>query len=203
MACTGFDMVLEAAPMLQKFGLSDAYEFGNEYWKNLPKNVNDYPTMASELITNSEVGKQVMQTVQRYKERVKKGEATKEETEKLSASSDPTPTSVPGLVNDRVSMPTKQAAQPSPAYRASTPDTMPVSNQTYATTVTMTSSQNQPTTSSMSTSPNKEAKASPSKTSYVTIGASKPDIKPGQLPSFPARGLQPTMKPGNASSNQN
>merc|ERR1719357_900020 len=199
MACTGFDMVFDSTPILQKFGFSDVYEFVNGYWKNLPKNVNDYPTMARELITNIEVVKQVMQIVQMHKERAKKREATKKDTEKPSPSSEPTPTSVPGTGNDRVNMPSNQAAQPSPTYRASTSVTMPVTNSTSTTTVTMTTSQNQPTASSMYPSPNKEAKISPSKASCVTIGASKPDSRPGHISSFPIKGLQPSNKSGNSS----
>merc|ERR1719285_14182 len=85
-ACKGFDKVLEVAPILQKYGFADAYQYGNEYWNSLPKNIDD----CRDLVTNSEVRKQVMHKVQRYKERMKQVQAKNKEDRKNAPTTDQT-----------------------------------------------------------------------------------------------------------------
>lgn len=195
-ACSGFDKVIDTMPYLQKYGMSDIYQMGTEALKMMPGRETDYPNLAKEYITNTEVGKQMMATVQRYRERLvkvkeEKEKETKEKEEKgtvprASEPSAPATTqagSLPGHSPANkpsfgdVAM-TMTASKPNPT---SANGTTSKPNPTFA---NLTANNPNPTFASMTAS-----KGAPT---TVTITASKPASQPGQLPA--SRG-EPARKP--------
>merc|ERR1712236_121195 len=54
-ACAGFDKVIESAPCLQKYGMTDVYKAGSEAWNN-----------STDYISSTKVGQRVMRGVNRF-----------------------------------------------------------------------------------------------------------------------------------------
>merc|ERR1711962_1165300 len=89
-ACAGFDKVIESAPCLQKYGVTDVYKFGSEalnklpanateYWNSSMSTVNNAWTSSTDYISSTKVGQQVMRGVNRFdEERVKKDDSKEE-----------------------------------------------------------------------------------------------------------------------------